>query len=254
MRGDESWPFPVVEPPESRSREDPENPMSKLIEVTHVALGGEQGDNAWAQPYLDDEHNNYSSALLSEADMLLLGRSTYEGLSAAYTAMAEHAHQPPTDFDLFIARMNALPKLVASTTLRGKMDLPWNATVIDGDVAGQVADLKQQPGHNMVKYGDGPLSATLARRNLIDEYHLFLTPVAVGTGKHLFADIDWAPHLNLLDVVRFASGVVVLVYGAQGDRPAQQPLAPRSASHSATQGNDQRRFPAEPSALRPLDG
>lgn len=187
--------------------------MGKLVEVTHVALGGEQGNNAWAQPYLDDEHQAYSSALLDQADMLLLGRKTYEGLSAAYTAMAAHASPEPTDFDRFVAHMNALPKLVASTTLPGKTDLPWNATVIDGDVAERVTEFKQQSGHHMIKYGDGPLGATLAKHHLIDEYHLFFTPVAVGTGKHLFADIDWAPHLDLLNVTRFASGVIVLVYG-----------------------------------------
>lgn len=186
--------------------------MSNLIEATHVALGGEQGNNEWARRYLDAEHNAYASALLNDADMLLLGRKTYEGLSAAYIAMAERTSEVATDFDEFVARMNDLPKLVASTTLRGRTDLPWNATVIDGDVAERVTVLKQEPGLNMLKYGNGPLSATLAKHNLIDEYHLFLTPVAVGSGKHLFADIDWAPHFKLRDVTRFASGVLVLVY------------------------------------------
>ncbi|MBO0871142.1 MAG: dihydrofolate reductase family protein, partial [Micromonosporaceae bacterium] len=121
------------------------------------------------------------------------------------------ASAEPTDFDRFVARMNALPKLVASSTLPRQAELPWNASVIDGDVVERVAEVKQQ--HNLLKYGDGPLGATLARHNLIDEYHLFLTPVAIGTGKHhLFADIDWAPQLKLLDLTRFANGVVVLVY------------------------------------------
>ncbi|HWC79228.1 MAG TPA: dihydrofolate reductase family protein [Pseudonocardiaceae bacterium] len=186
--------------------------MGKLIEATHVALGGEQGDNAWARPYLDEEHQAYAGALLDAADSLLLGRATYEGLSAAYTAMAEHQSGPPTDFDRFVARMNELPKVVASTTLRGRTDLAWNARVLDGDVADRVAELKRD--RTLLKYGDGRLGATLARHNLIDEYHLFLTPVAIGAGKkQLFADVDWAPHLALLDVTRFASGVVVLVYG-----------------------------------------
>jgi len=189
--------------------------MAKLIEMVHVALGGEQGTNDWARPYLDDEHLAYSQALLNETDALLLGRTTFEGLSAAYLAMAEHAGDPPSDFDRFVARMNLLPKFVGSTTLRGRTDLPWNATVIEGDVAERVAELKQQPGGNLLKYGDGPLGATLARHHLIDEYHLFLTPVAIGTGRNLFADIDWAPQLTLLDLTRFASGVVVLVYGPQ---------------------------------------
>jgi len=192
--------------------------MRKLIEMVHVTLGGEQGTNDWAKPYLDDEHLAYASALLNEADTLLLGRATFEGLSTAYSAMAEHTSDLPSDFDRFVARMNLLPKLVASTVLQGSVDLPWNATVIDGDVAERIADLKQEPGGTILKYGDGPLGATLAKHQLIDEYHLFLTPVAIGTGRHLFADIDWAPQLTLLHLTRFASGVVVLVYGPK-NRP-----------------------------------
>jgi dihydrofolate reductase len=187
--------------------------MGKIIEATHVALGGEQGDNAWARPYLDADHHAYAKKLLNSADMLLLERVTYEGLSAAYTAMSAKVSEEPSDFERFVSRMNALPKLIASTTLRGRTGLPWNTTVIEGDVVEHVAELKQQSAHILLKYGDGPLSATLMRHNLIDEFHLFLTPVAVGAGKCLFSDVDWAPHLKLLDLTRFASGVVVLVYG-----------------------------------------
>src|SRR5580692_1973957 len=95
--------------------------MRKLIESTHVSLGGEIGSpQDWAFPYLDDEHKRYATALLAEADALLLGRRTYEGLSAGYTAMAS---------DPFVDRMNSIPKYVASRTLT-RSDLerhrhPW---------------------------------------------------------------------------------------------------------------------------------
>ena len=112
-------------------------------------------------------------------------------------------------FGDFIERMNSIPKYVASTTLR---EATWNATVIDGDVASFVADLKQQPGGNIIKYGNGPLDVTLMEHGLIDEFHLLLTPVAVGRGQHLFDDIDTAPSLNLVDVTRFNNGVVILIY------------------------------------------
>jgi len=185
--------------------------MRKLIESNHVSLGGEVGSNEWALPYLDDDHNAYATQLLFGADMLLLGRKTYEGLSAAYpatayTAMAKGGARVP---DGFIDRMNAIPKYVASTTLR---ETTWNATVISGDVAAFVADLKQQPGGNIVKYGNGPLDATLMQHGLIDEFHLLVTPVAVGRGQHLFEEIDGAPALKLLDVRPFRSGVVLLTY------------------------------------------
>ena len=181
--------------------------MGKLIEATHVTLGGEVGTNDWAFPYLDEQHSQYNMELLTRADALLLGRQTYEHLSVAYTRMAEHAPaHVPMDF---IDRMNGIPKYVASTTPR---KLTWNATTIDGDVASFVDGLKRNAGQSLLKYGNGPLDATLMEHGLIDEFHLFLTPVAIGKGKHLFESIDTAPHLRLVDVTRFDSGVLILVY------------------------------------------
>ncbi len=180
--------------------------MRKLIESTHVSLGGEIGSPQWAFPYLNAEHNEYARRLLFAADALLLGRLTYEGLSAAYPAMSTGDSGVPNDF---IERMNSIPKFVASTTLQ---ETTWNATVIDGDVASFVADLKQLPGGDIVKYGNGPLDVTLMRHGLIDEFHLLITPVAIGRGQHMFEDIDTAPSLNLADVTRFSNGVVILIY------------------------------------------
>jgi dihydrofolate reductase len=98
---------------------------------------------------------------------------------------------------------------VASKTLT---ETTWNATVIHGDVADFVADLKRQPGGAVVKYGNGVLDRPLMANNLIDEFHLLLTPVAAGSGQHLFEEIPAAPQLSLADVRRFASGVLVLIY------------------------------------------
>jgi dihydrofolate reductase len=180
--------------------------MRKLIESTHVSLGGEIGSPDWAFPCLKEEHNDYAKQLLFAADALLLGRLTYEGLSAAYPTMTGGDSGVPNDF---IERMNSIPKYVASTTLR---EATWNATVINGNVASFVADLKQQTGGNIVKYGNGPLDVTLMENGLIDEFHLLITPVAIGRGQHLFECIDTAPALNLVDVTRFSNGVVILIY------------------------------------------
>jgi len=181
--------------------------MKKLIESTHVSLGGEIGSpQEWAFPYIKDEHNDYAKRLLFGADALLLGRRTYEGLSVAYPAMTGSEAGVPNDF---VERMNSIPKFVASTTLR---ETTWNAGVIQGDVASFVADLKRQPGGDIVKYGNGSLDVTLMEHGLIDEFHLLLTPVAAGKGQHLFEDIDSAPAMKLVDVTRFSNGVLVLVY------------------------------------------
>lgn len=188
--------------------------MRKLIESTHVALGGQTDPLDWAFPYLDDEHTRYATELLDRADALLLGRRTYEGLSTAYPAMASSPSNSIPKY--FVDRMNSIPKFVASTTLT---EATWNATVIPGDVAGFVADLKKQPGGTIVKYGNGPLDQALMASNLIDEFHLLLTPVAAGAGRHLFEEIHGAPQLSLADVRRFASGVLVLIYTPQTTAP-----------------------------------
>jgi dihydrofolate reductase len=195
--------------------------MRKLIESTHVALGGEISPLDWAFPYLDDEHIRYATELLDEADALLLGRQSYEVLSASYQAMA--ANHPGRELpsgatppEPFVDRMNSIPKFVASTTLT---DPTWNATVIPGDVADFVANLKDQPGGNIVKYGNGTLDRVLMADNLIDEFHLLLTPVAAGAGQHLFEEIKGAPQLSLADVRRFASGVLVLIYTPKAQEP-----------------------------------
>ena len=194
--------------------------MRKLIESTHVSLGGEIGSpQDWAFPYLADEHLRYATGLLAGADVLLLGRRTYEGLSAGYTAMASNP---------FVDRMNSIPKYVASRTLT---EATWNATVIPGDVADFVADLKRQPGGAIVKYGNGPLDQVLMANNLVDEFHLLLTPVATGSGQHLFEEIHDAPHLSLADVRRFANGVLVLVYTPLPQQTQTRPALRRDRLH-----------------------
>lgn len=106
------------------------------------------------------------------------------------------------DADPFVDRMNSIPKYVASTTLT---QLTWNATAIPSDVAGFVADLKRQPGGNLVKYGNGPLDQVLMDNGLVDEFHLLLTPVASGGGRRMFEEVQGAPRLALAEARRGAS-------------------------------------------------
>lgn len=181
--------------------------VGKLIESTFVTLGGDIGaPQEWGQPYLfSPDGDALNRELLFGADALLLGRRTYEGLSAAYTAMAAGEPGPMSDF---VGRMNAIPKYVASTTLR---TAGWNATVLDGDVARQVAELKREPGRTILKYGTGPLDRTLLAHGLIDELHVWIVPVTIGPGQRLFEDVDPAS-LTLTGTRTLSTGVVVLTY------------------------------------------
>jgi dihydrofolate reductase len=100
-----------------------------------------------------------------------------------------------------------MAKYVASTTLR---EATWNATIIDGDVAGAVAKVKEQPGENILKFGTGELDRTLLERGLVDEFHFWKFPVALGSGDRLFEGIQTS--LELVDTTTFRSGIVVLKY------------------------------------------
>lgn len=176
--------------------------MRKLVESTFVTLDGTiDQPHRWGPPYWDDEHNAYSEALAVECDALLLGRVTYEAFAQAWPAMEAAG-------DESAAPMNALPKYVASRTLT---EATWNATIIQGDVAKEVARLKELPGKNILKYGTGELDRTLLEHRLVDEYHFWIFPVLAGSGQRLFDGVDLT-HLGLARSTRFASGIVVMVY------------------------------------------
>lgn len=185
--------------------------MRRLIESTFVTLGGDIGSpQDWGPPYLNcPDGGALNRDLLFGADALLLGRKTYEGLSAAYIGMAAGQPGPAADF---INRMNAIPKYVASTTLA---ETGWNATLLTPDVAGQVAELKRQPGSYLLKYGTGPLDRTLLEHGLIDEFRIWVVPVTTAPGQRLFEDVGEAG-LTLTGTTTLSTGVVVLRYVPDG--------------------------------------
>lgn len=137
---------------------------------------------------------------LFESDALLLGRVTYEAF-AEYWPTA-------TGTGEFGERMNALPKLVATTTLAS---LAWNATTLDGDVVAAVRALKRETDRNLLTYGSGTLARTLLRHGLVDELRLMVYPLVLGSGERLFAGGDRVP-LKLAASRNLGAGVVLLVY------------------------------------------
>ncbi len=151
--------------------------------------------------YANDEFMSYAREQLFESDALIMGRLTYEGFAVAWPSMAGQNE--------FADRMNSLPKYVASRTL--KEPLTWNANLIKGDVAKEVAKLKEQDGKNILQYGSGKLTQTLLEHGLIDEFRLMIYPVAMGTGQRPFENIQKAP-MKLLETKVFNTGVVILHY------------------------------------------
>lgn len=174
--------------------------MRKLVESTFVTLDGVIGDpQVWGMPYWDQEHQDYSTRLMSTADALLLGRQTYEGFAEAW---------PGRSGDPYTDKINAMPKHVATRTLT---DLTWNATPLAGEAGDAVAVLKKGEGGDLLKFGTGELDQTLIARGLLDELHLWVFPVIAGKGDRLLEGRVDTTHFRLVDTHRFASGIVVQV-------------------------------------------
>jgi dihydrofolate reductase len=174
--------------------------LRKLIESTLVSLDGViESPDRWA-PF-DDESAALAMQQLDDYDAFVMGRVTYERLSANWA----HITGNP-----YIERINAMPKHVASRTLH---DPGWNATVLGPDVADAIARLKQQPGKNLIKYGTSRLDNLLLREHLIDELQLWYMPVVVGAGRRLFEDVDTSSlDLRLTDERPLGNGSVLLSY------------------------------------------
>lgn len=176
--------------------------MRKIVAVEYLSLDGIMSDPVWTAPYFNGELGARQDRWLAESGSLLLGRVTYEGMSAAWMAN--------TGGDGFTTRINALPKHVVTRTLT---DLTWNAAPLSGDLAGEVGALRQGEGGNVLIYGSGVLVRSLLEHGLLDELHLILCPVVVGEGKSLFGGGQRAA-LHLGGVEPTATGVAVLSYRA----------------------------------------
>lgn len=174
--------------------------MGKIRVAMYVTLDGVMEDPSWTAPYWNDEIANFQLNLLFASDALLLGRITYEEFAAAWPSA--------TDEKGFADRMNDLPKYVVSTTLE---EATWNANLIKSNVVQEIKKLKKNK-QKMLVYGSAELIETLMRHNLVDEYHLMVFPIVLGTGKHLFKeDIDQKA-LKLIDSQVTDSGIVISSY------------------------------------------
>lgn len=183
--------------------------MRTLIESTFVSLGGDiAAPQEWGWPYLNcPDGKVLNHELLFGADALVLGRKTYEGLSAAYTRMAAE-EQEPGPMTEFVRRMNAIPKYVASRSMTA---MSWNAAPLGSDVAGELAAIKQQGDGYLLKYGTGPLDKTLIEHGLVDEFRIWIVPVTTPPAQRLFEDVG-SVGLELTGSTTLSTGVVVLTY------------------------------------------
>jgi dihydrofolate reductase len=169
--------------------------------------GFERG--GWARPLFDSDAMTFVDQAYQRADAFLFGRRTYE-LFAGYWGRRDDLENP------IVGALNSRPKYVASTTLT---DPTWSdTTVLSGDLAAAIGDLKAKPGGELQVHGSGALVRWLLENDLVDEITLLIVPVVVGQGMRLFPDSGPDLALDLLESQAFPKGITVQVY-----RPAGRP-------------------------------
>jgi dihydrofolate reductase len=143
---------------------------------------------------------------LREAEAQLLGRVTYEGFAAAWPSMEDEAG--------FAEKMNAMPKYVVSSTLK---EAAWeNSTILSGDVAEEVAKLKQEVDGVILVAGSARLVQALVENDLVDELRLMVFPVLLGEGKRLFGGVSEKKPLRLVGSRELGDGIALLTYEPTG--------------------------------------
>ncbi|MFH8616386.1 dihydrofolate reductase family protein [Streptomyces sp. NPDC017979] len=190
--------------------------MGQLVVVNFVSLDGVMqsvlsadedrdggfDEGGWVLPYVDDEVERFMSGATAGAGALLLGRRTYE-IFAGTWPYADRS-------DPAVAAMNAMPKYVASRTLK---DLPWaNSVLLGADLVAEVRRITAATESETVVLGSGDLLRTLIEHDLVDEYRLLVFPLLLGAGKRLFADAKAARRLALTATRPTPSGVLINTY------------------------------------------
>ena len=194
----------------------------KLTTVTHVSidgvmqgLGGAYEDRrggfergGWAPPLFVDEAFTFLSEVFQRADAFLFGRRTYEIFAGSWGVWPD-----PGDSPIWTA-LNTKPKYVASNTLT---EPRWaNTTVLSGDSAAAIGELKARPAGELQVHGSGNLIRWLIDKQLVDEMTLLTYPVIIGQGTRLFPDTGRDRALELVESRSTSSGVTIQVYRPTG--------------------------------------
>ena len=178
-------------------------------------LGGPEEDprggferGGWAMPFFDGESEALISEVYQRAEAFLFGRRTFEVFAGSWGAKDDMKTHPIGE------ALNSRPKYVASTTLT---DPQWaDTTVLTGDIAAAVSELKARPGGELQVIGSLSVARLLLDNDLVDEITLLTFPVVVGQGRRLFPDSGRDLAIELVESRATANGVIYQVYRTAG--------------------------------------
>jgi dihydrofolate reductase len=184
--------------------------VGRIVVTEFVSLDGVMEDPGGAENFKyggwtfeisrGDEGDKFKLDETLSSEALLLGRVTYEGFAEAW----------PSREGEFADKFNSMPKYVVSSTLE---EPEWdNSTVLNGNVAEEVAKLKEEQTGDIVVHGSARLVQALVEHDLVDEFRLMVFPVVLGSGKRLFGDTSDKKPLRLVDSKVVGDGVAILTY------------------------------------------
>lgn len=170
-------------------------------------VAGPNGELDWMTWDWDDELKNYASEITGPVDSIIMGRKMADGFIKHWT---ERLADPDPETGDFARKMVETPKIVFTKTLENS---EWeNTTLAKGDLAEEVNALKNRPGRDIIVYGGSGFVSSLIKENLIDEYYLFVNPVALGKGMAIFNGLADKFRLRLLKSDAFDCGIVAHCY------------------------------------------
>ena len=173
-------------------------------------IAGPNGEMDWMVGLQDDKINKYVNELTESFDTILLGRKMTDAFISYWSDVI---NKPDYPWYALAKKMIEIPKVVFTKTLNKSK---WiNTDIATGDLTDEIIKLKSREGKDMVVYGGASFDSSLIKLGLIDEFLLFINPVAIGNGMTIFKDLNEIQKFNMVKSIAFDSGEVLLHYEAR---------------------------------------
>ena len=173
-------------------------------------IAGPNGEMDWMVGLSDDKLIKYENELMESIDTILLGRKMTDVFISYWSDVI---NKPDDPWYAFAKKMIEIPKVVFTKTLNKSK---WiNTDIATGDLTDEIIKLKSRDGRDMIVYGGASFDSSLIKLGLIDEFLLFINPVAIGNGMTIFKDLNEIQKFNMVKSIAFDSGEVLLHYEAR---------------------------------------
>ena len=170
-------------------------------------VAGPNGEMDWMEWNWDDKLKQYVTDLTEPIDCIVLGRKLAQGFIPYWASVAANPNDPQ-----FTAgkKFTGTYKVVFTKTLDKS---EWNNTdIAKGELVDEINKLKNQDGKDIIAYGGATFVSSLIKAGLIDDFHLFINPTAIGNGMTIFKELEGKQNLTLVKSTSFDCGIVVLNY------------------------------------------